>query len=80
MTDFSPCCVKRIVELDRQGLEETKKENAKGGPPCEVTVSGRCGECGMWLRFNQVYWMWEGELDLGPVSVEWTDRESFVRN
>jgi hypothetical protein len=79
MNDFSPCCVKRIDELTREGLEETKKENAKGGPPCEIIVNGRCRVCGTWLSFNHVYWAWEGELDLGTVSVDWPDRDSVVR-
>ena len=79
MNDFSPCCMKRIDELDAEGLEKTREENAKGGPPCELIVNGRCRVCGTWLSFNHVYWMWDGELNLGPVSVERVDCDSVVR-
>jgi hypothetical protein len=45
----------------------------------EVHVNGSCRVCGTWLSFNHVYWMWEGELDLGPASFEWIDQDSVVR-
>ena len=79
MSDFRPCCRKRIGELDREGLEMTKEVNKWPDPPCEIIVSGYCRTCGMALKFNTLHHAWEGELDLGPVSVEWVDRDSVVR-
>ena len=81
MNDFSPCCMKRIGELERQALEETRVAYAKG-LLCEITLSGYCRTCGMALTFNHVHWMYQGELDLGPVPTEvyvYTDQDSVVK-
>jgi hypothetical protein len=42
-------------------------------------MSGVCRACGTWLEFNHVYRMYQGELDLGTVSVEYPDRDSLVK-
>jgi hypothetical protein len=67
--------VRRIGELDREGRELSKLEDMG----VEVHVSGYCRTCGMALIFNNLHYTWQGELDLGPVSVEWVDQDSVVR-
>lgn len=80
MNDFAPCCLKRIGELDRESLKRTKEVNAKSDSPCDIVLSGVCRVCGTWLEFNDAYWMYQGELDLGrAATVEWVDQDSVVR-